>query len=148
MKQIPRETILEISAKLDSLALMGRYLKLRQSGKNYVALCPFHNERTPSFNFSQEKGVWHCHGCQQGGDIIQFFMKIEGLTFPQAVQRLGAECGVPVEFDEGDQEARSERERMLDLLERTASFYQEYLKRSPVAEEARRYLQQRGLQPE
>lgn len=143
-RRIPDETLREILLKSDVAGIFGRYLKLRQQGKNFIALCPFHNERTPSFSISPDKFGFYCFGCQESGSLYQFVMRMEGLTFPQAVQRLGEECGVVVELEE-DGEPRSERERALDLIERSVLFYQELLQESPLGEEARRYLESRGL---
>jgi DNA primase len=143
-RRIPTQTLEEILLKSDVVGIFGRYLKMRQQGKNYLALCPFHSERTPSFSISPEKKGYHCFGCQESGSLFQFVMRMEGLTFPQAVQRLGEECGVRVELEEEGEE-RSERDRLLQLVERSVQFYAELLEQSPVAQEARDYLQGRGL---
>ncbi len=146
-RRIPDSTLQEILLKSDVVGIFSRYLNLRKQGKNYIALCPFHNERTPSFSISPDKFGFHCFGCQEAGSLYQFVMRMEGLTFPQAVQRLGQECGVEVVLEE-DSEDRSERDRMLDLLQRVVAFYEELLLTSPIGEEGRRYLQSRGISRE
>lgn len=143
-RRIPDETLQEILLKSDVLGIFGRYLKLRQQGKNYIALCPFHNERTPSFSVSPEKFGFYCFGCQEAGSLYQFVMRMEGLSFPQAVQRLGQECGVEVVLEEENEE-RGEVDRMRDLMERSVEFYADLLLTSPVAEEGRKYLLGRGI---
>lgn len=143
-RRIPDETLQEILLRSDTLGIFGRYLKLHRSGKSYKALCPFHGEKTPSFYVHPEKQSFHCFGCQEGGSLFQFVMRMEGLTFPQAVQRLGQECGVEVVLEETGEE-RSEVERLRDLVERAVEFYADLLLTSPVAEDGRRYLESRGI---
>jgi DNA primase len=124
---------------------------LRQSGNRWRGLCPFHNERTPSFFFHPDKGMWHCFGsCQEGGDVFKFVMRLERLTFPEALRQLAQRAGVHVQWerDEASSPSSSEREKILGLLDQAARYYHETLLKSAEAEAARRYLAKRKLKPE
>jgi DNA primase len=94
---------------------------LKQSGSRWKGNCPFHNERTPSFYFQPDKGLWHCFGaCQEGGDIIKFVMKLEGISFPEALRELARRTGVALDWDKTDDASSrraKERDQMLSLLE-------------------------------
>ena len=104
MSRIPEATIQEIRHRADIVALVSRYVELKQAGRNWKGLCPFHNEKTPSFNVNPDREIFHCFGCQAGGDVIGFLMKHECLTFPEAARQLAAEHGieVPEERHAGD----------------------------------------------
>jgi len=128
--------------------IVSAYTDLRRKGERYEGLCPFHEERTPSFSVDPHQKLYHCFGCQVGGDVFQFVQEKEGLSFPEAVERLGERYGVEVEREQEDpraEEARRRRERLGALLERTAAFYVSFLWESPKAEKAREYLAGRGL---
>ena len=88
--KIPDATVEEILRRSDVASVLGRYLQLRKSGRKFVALCPFHPEKTPSFHVDPDKGLWHCFGCKEGGSVFQFLMKIEGLNFREAALKLAA----------------------------------------------------------
>ena len=110
MGRIPDETIAEVRGRVDIVDIIGRHLTLKKSGRNYVGLCPFHGEKTGSFNVSSDRQGFFCFGCQKGGNVFTFLMEIENLTFPEAVRTLARECGVEVpESGGGD---RGEFERM------------------------------------
>jgi len=123
---------------------------LKQSGHRWRGLCPFHNERTPSFFFMPDKGLWHCFGsCQEGGDVFKFIMKLENLTFPEALRQLAAKAGIKLQWEKtGEQGSKEsqERERLMDLLSEAAAFYRSALLKSADAEIARKYLVKRGVQ--
>lgn len=148
MARIPAKTIDEILDKASVADVLGRYVQLRRQGSRMVALCPFHAERTPSFSVDPEKGVWYCFGCQEGGSVFQFLMKVEGLSFPEAVRKLGEEVGVAVEATEEVTPEDLQRKRLLDLLERCALFFHELLLRSPLARPALEYCRDRGISDE
>ena len=93
MSRIPDSTIQEIRSRVDIVDLIGRYVELKRAGSNFKGLCPFHGEKTPSFNVNIDRQIFHCFGCHEGGDVIGFVIKHEGLTFPEAVRTLAAECG-------------------------------------------------------
>ncbi len=145
MSKIPAETLDAISARIDATDVIGRYVQLKRRGRKATGLCPFHGERTPSFTVDQEKGLWYCFGCGEGGSVFSFLMKIEGLNFPQAVQRLGEEVGIEVVADDADDPEKLRRDKLRELLERSTQYYAELLHRSPLAESARTYLKARGI---
>jgi DNA primase len=111
LSRIAEETIQQIRDRTDIVGLIGRFVSLKKAGSNYTGLCPFHNEKTPSFNVRPDRGSFYCFGCQKGGNAITFLMEIEGLTFPEAVRALGAECGI--EIAEENSGRRGESERLL-----------------------------------
>jgi DNA primase len=134
---------------VDMIDLVGTKTELRRAGANrYQGLCPFHDERTPSFGIDPVNKLYHCFGCGKGGDCFTFVEEIEGLRFPEALQFLADRYNVELEVEAEDpQEAerRAQRERLLELLERTATFYVRHLWESREASGAREYLQSRGL---
>src|SRR3989338_1160057 len=130
----------QIKEKLDIAELVGSYVKLQKAGVNFKALCPFHTEKTPSFYVTPSRQIWHCFGCSAGGDIFRFVMNIEGVEFPEALRILAEKAGVVLERQ--DPKLRSERTRLLDLLEAAASYYEKnLLERSDVGS----YLKERGM---
>src|SRR3989344_3551706 len=130
----------QIKEKLDIAELIGSYVKLEKAGQNFKALCPFHSEKTPSFYVTPARQIWHCFGCSQGGDIFRFVMNIEGIEFPEALRLLAEKAGV--ELRREDPKARSERTRLLDLLDDAAKFYEKALvERKDVGA----YLKERGM---
>lgn len=146
--KIPDTTLEEILRRSDMAAILGRYIQLRRSGRTFVALCPFHQEKSPSLHVDPEKGLWHCFGCKEGGSVFQFVMKIEGLNFREAALKLAAEVGVEVEISEEASREDSERDRALNLLERVATYYHELLLRSPLGQPGRDYLAEREISRE
>ncbi len=136
----------EIKAKLDIVEVIRDYIQLKAAGINFRALCPFHREKTPSFMVSPEKQIWHCFGCGKGGDIFTFIMEIEGISFVEAIRLLAQKAGVVLR--RSDPKLASQRNRLLDLLDITAKFYQKILLASPKAEPIRSYLTKRGLNEE
>ncbi|WP_438318066.1 DNA primase [Candidatus Caldatribacterium sp. SIUC1] len=146
---IPEEYLEEIKARVDIVELISQYVELRPSGRNFRALCPFHEERTPSFTVSPEKGIFYCFGCGAGGNIFTFVMRMERLTFPEAVAFLAERCGVelPSAF-RGMSSSLQERERLFRLLESANRYYRECLEvgKDEEAYRAREYLVgKRGL---
>lgn len=124
---------------------------LKSSGQRWKGNCPFHNERTPSFFFMPEKGLWHCFGsCQEGGDIFKFVMKYDNLTFPEALRKLADKAGIKLQFERTEVASREaqERDRLLELLTEAAVFYRDALTKLPEAEPARRHLAKRQIKPE
>lgn len=136
-----REEIEEIRARVNLLDVVSRYVTVRPSGKNFVAVCPFHPDKSPSLTISPEKGLFHCFGCGEGGDVFRFLMKAERLEFPEAVRRLAAEAGIPLRSERGE---RGELTRLRALIERVTRYYERRL-REPIGKPAWKYLQDRGL---
>ncbi|HPP38518.1 MAG TPA: DNA primase, partial [Thermosynergistes sp.] len=138
-----RDVIGEIKKRLDIVDLVGDYVQLRKVGRNYRALCPFHTEKTPSFYVSPERQTYHCFGCGKGGDAFTFLMEIEGVSFPQALERLAKRAGVTL-----SKSARPKAEGDLsEVIELALKFYRDAL-HSPSGEVARSYLKHRELPPE
>jgi DNA primase len=124
------------------------YTSLRKRGATYSGLCPFHQEKTPSFTVSADKGLYYCFGCGEGGDIVRFVERMENLSFAEAVEQLGERFGVPVEFEEGaglDPGRKDRDARLLQALEKAATFYQRFLWETESGRGAREYLERRGL---
>src|SRR5918994_1943646 len=135
---------------VDFAELVGARTELRAAGqRRLTGLCPFHDERTPSFGIDPVEKLYHCFGCGAGGDVFKFVMETEGLDFAGALESLAARAGIELEReaeDPRDAERRSRRERLLALLERTAAYYVRVLWESADAAPARAYLTERGLE--
>jgi DNA primase len=137
---------------VDFAELVSARTELRRAGPARLeGLCPFHDERTPSFGIDPVQKVYHCFGCQASGEVFTFVQETEGVDFKQALELLAERYGVELQREKEDpreQERRRRRERLLELLKRTAGYYERYLWESSEAERAREYLQGRGLQEE
>ena len=135
----------EIRARIPVSQVVGRKVSLKKKGREFAGLSPFKVEKTPSFFVNDQKGFYHCFASGEHGDIFSFLIKTEGLEFPEAVERLAAEAGIPMpKTQERSQEQEDERDRLYRLLEASARFFQDSLSTSTGAE-ARRYLEKRGL---
>ncbi len=142
------DTVERVKEAANIVEIISAHTDLRRSGVSFMGLCPFHDERSPSFSVDPQAKLYHCFGCGVGGDVIKFVEKKEGLPFPEAVESLGDRYGVAIEREKEDpraEEARRRRERLGQALERTAAFYRAYLTDSPKAAKARKYLEGRGL---
>ncbi|MFF3464846.1 DNA primase [Streptomyces sp. NPDC001984] len=130
-------------------AVVSEYLQLRNAGGgNLKGLCPFHDEKSPSFQVSPSKGLFHCFGCQEGGDTITFVMKVDHLSFSEAVERLAAQAGITLRYEEGGYNPahqRGERIRLVEAHKVAAQWYAEQLATSPEAEAGRVFLAERGF---
>ncbi|MEU2223149.1 DNA primase [Streptomyces sp. NPDC012751] len=130
-------------------AVVSEYLQLRNAGGgNLKGLCPFHDEKSPSFQVSPSKGLFHCFGCQEGGDTITFVMKVDHLSFSEAVERLAAQAGITLRYEEGGYNPahqRGERIRLVEAHKAAAQWYAEQLATSPEAETGRIFLAERGF---
>jgi DNA primase len=137
----------DIRQRVDIVELVREYLPgLKRAGRSFKACCPFHQEKTPSFTVSSERQTFHCFGCQTGGDLFTFVMKMEGLEFPEAVEKLAARAGVTLpKHRQEASPAQLERKRLVEALERAREFYHGLLA-SKDAQLARQYLEKRGLQ--
>jgi DNA primase len=143
--KIPERTIDEIRDRTDVLALIGKYVSLKKAGRNFVGLCPFHAEKTPSFSVNPEKGIYKCFGCGKGGNAITFLMEVEGMSFTDAVRDLGNRCGVRIPAgSETRQRADDKTAVLFTVNEEARSYFAENLK-SPSAAKAVEYLKKRGL---
>lgn len=135
----------EVRERADIVEAVSRYVELKQAGKNFRGLCPFHPERNPSFYVSPDKQFFYCFGCGVGGDVINFLMRIEGLSFPEALRRLAEEVGVQIPLSGVSQEEEERRERLFRINEAASSYYHRLLLDHPDAEHARLHLDERGL---
>lgn len=134
----------EIKARVDLADLISSYgIPVKIAGASKKACCPFHHEKTPSFNINDNKGYYHCFGCGESGDAIKFVMKYEGLTFIEAVRKLAEQCGITIE--ERDDPAADRSRRIYALLAELAQFYNRCLQKTNEAELAREYLKKRDL---
>src|SRR5256714_2328884 len=141
-----------VKAQADIVRVIGDYVKLKKAGaQNFSGLCPFHQEKTPSFSVHATRQFFHCFGCGVSGDVFSFVQKIENVTFPEAVRLVAQKLGIalPKASYSSPAEAREAKVRgvLLDVHERASAFFQEYLKRAEGAH-AREYLAGRGLNEE
>ena len=137
------DQVQEIKEKLNIVDVISGYLRLHKAGVNYRALCPFHNEKTPSFMVSPSRQNWHCFGCAEGGDIFSFIQKIEAVEFPEALKMLAEKAGVVLKY--GDPKLRSEKDRIYEICEKAAQFFAASLGNSTIV---LKYLGDRGLKNE
>lgn len=147
MGLIPDEAVQQVRDRVDIVELVGRYVSLKRSGVNNFGLCPFHSEKSPSFNVNSARQIFHCFGCGEGGNAITFLMKVEGLGFKDAVKRLAGEVGVEIEEERLSPEqeaARRRNEKLRHVNELACTFYQRLLLEDPAGGPARRYLRRRG----
>ena len=139
----------QIKERINVVDLIGEYLKLEKAGSNWKALCPFHNEKTPSFMVNPERNFWYCFGCQKGGDIFSFLMEMEGIEFREALERLAEKAGVELpRYNLQVRERVGQKQRVLALLEEATQYYEEQWRRHPQAVAAREYLQRRNISEE
>lgn len=143
MSRIPESTIHEIRNQADIIGVVSRHVELKQAGRNWKGLCPFHNEKSASFNVNPDRQIFHCFGCQEGGDVIAFMMKHEGLTFPEAARSLAGELGIEIPEDRDSPNAGLTT-RIYEANQETQSLYRESL-RTPEGKAARAYLVSRGF---
>ena len=148
---IPSETIEQIAAANDIVEVIGSYFPLRRAGANFKALCPFHQEKTPSFLVSPSRQTFHCFGCGAGGSVFRFVMDYEHVDFPSAVRKLAARVRITVVEKRGavDEDRQHEARRtLLKLHAEAAEWFHENLIKREVGEPARKYLKQRGITAE
>ncbi len=145
---IPEEVIERIRAGTDIVSLISEYISLRQNGPRYIGLCPFHNEKTPSFSVSRDKQLYYCFGCHASGNAISFVMNMDGMSFIEAVRKLGLRMGIDVsEHLENDTERqkRQFREQIIDACEAASRYYSWMLTDSKLGDKCRGYVESRGI---
>jgi DNA primase len=143
-------TLEQIRAASDIVEVVGSYLPLKRAGANFVALCPFHKEKTPSFNVNPSKQIFHCFGCHKGGDVFKFVQEYENLAFPEAVRRLAERAHIPLEFeqDDGQRQQRFVKDTLLQIHEAITVRWQAALANDAAGQIARDYLRKRGVPDE
>jgi len=135
----------ELRQRISLVSVISRKVRLVRRGRESTGLCPFHNEKSPSFTVSDEKGFFHCFGCGAHGDVIGFLMRSEGLSFPESVERLAREAGLALPVSSPEERQRAERQATLvTAMETAAAWYQEQLGAS-AGRAALDYLRRRGL---
>ncbi len=134
-------------ARIDEV--VEQYVTLRRSGGTMKGLCPFHDEKTPSFHANPARGTFHCFGCGEGGDAIAFIQKIEGLSFVEAMERLAAKYGIQLRYEEGESRGPrrdpQQRQRLLEAHRLAGEFYAQTLASSPEASIGRQFVTDRGF---
>ena len=148
MARIKDESVEAVKAASNIVELVEAKVRLRKVGGRYSGLCPFHQEKTPSFSVSPDRGTYHCFGCGVGGDSISFVRETESLDFVGAIEWLAERFRVPLEYEDASPEAdakRHRRQRLYALLDQAASFYERVLWETPAGEPVRGYLTSRGL---
>lgn len=143
-------TLEQIRAASDIVDVIGSYLPLKRAGANFVALCPFHKEKTPSFNVNPHRQIFHCFGCHKGGDVFAFVKEYESIDFPEAVRRLAERAKIPLEYEKsaGEQQSRHLKEQLLQIHEQIAQRWQNALANEASGQLARDYLAKRGVPEE
>ena len=136
----------EVKSKLTVLEVVGEAVQLKKAGTTFKGLCPFHGEKTPSFVVTPARDTWHCFGCGEGGDIFSFVMKLDGLSFPDALRKLAAKAGI--EVDERTTREDAHKARLREVLEQGIAFYHVVLTQSKMGAPALEYLHHRGFSDE
>ncbi len=136
----------QIKERINVAELLGEYLRLEKAGSNYKALCPFHNEKTPSFMVNPERNFWYCFGCQKGGDIFTFIQEMEGIEFRESLERLAERAGVELpKISPAYKERKSQRQKITEIIELATKVYEYYLLKHKQTKDIREYLQKRGM---
>jgi len=148
---ISEDKILEIKNAADIVDVISENVLLKKTGKNYIGLCPFHSEKTPSFTVSPQKQIFYCFGCAAGGNVFSFIMKRDGISFPEAVRMLSRQYGIPIplqKMSDAQNRRQSEREGLLGVNRHAMEFYHQMLLNPASGEQAAAYLEKRGVQQE
>ena len=145
---IPEEKVREVAERLSIVEVVSDYVSLRRAGGNFLGLCPFHAEKTPSFNVNPAREIFHCFGCGAGGNAFSFIMKIEGVSFPEAVKLLARKSGIEIEerqLTPSERKSQDEHVQFLRINDLTTSYYRSILLNGQEGESARQYLTNRSV---
>lgn len=150
---ISEDKIAELRERTDIVALVGEYVRLKKSGVSFKGVCPFHNEKTPSFYVHPQRRFFHCFGCGASGDALAFLMRLEGIPFPDALRRLADRAGIELPEQDAKQSAeharrKKRRDHLLDVMDAAAGFYLSALTAHPLGAMAREAIEARGVEPE
>ena len=150
MPVIPQVTIEQIRNASDIVDVIGSFVPLKRAGTNFLGLCPFHKEKTPSFNVNPSKQIFHCFGCHKGGDVFTFIREFENLSFLESVQRLADRARISIDFEmtPGQREEGSLKEKLRTLHDQVAKLWEITLASDASARVARDYLARRGVSDE
>ena len=143
MARIPQDTIDRIRDTADIVEVVSRHVDLTKRGRNFFGLCPFHNEKTPSFSVAPDKGIYHCFGCGNGGSAVNFIMEIEKISFVEAVVQLGNQLGIEIQFS-GNDDSKEFFGKLYEIHELAAQLFHKTLF-SDQGKKAKEYLLKRGL---
>lgn len=144
--RISENKIEEIRSSASIVDIISEYVQLRKRGKNFIGLCPFHSEKTPSFTVSEEKQIFHCFGCHTGGNVFKFLMEYKKISFIESVQELAEQQGIEIEYDQAAYtEQQSEQEILYDINTEAARYYLNNLLNDDEGEVARKYLEERNI---
>ena len=147
--RIKEDSIKNLLASISIVDVISDHVQLKKRGKNFVGLCPFHNEKTPSFTVSEEKGMFHCFGCGEGGNTLSFLMKLEKYNYVDAIEELAKKFNVQLDYEDGRfYEKDAELEKLYDYSRLTARYFYDNLTKTNEGENALKYLYQRGLSDE
>jgi len=142
----PKEKLAEIRSRANIVDIISEYVTFKKAGKNYLALCPFHSEKTPSFHVNEEKQIFYCFGCQKGGDVITFLREINNLSFVEAVSQLANRYGLSLPPPSSyRKEKATDQETFLEINEKAMHFFHHVLMQRPEGEVGRKYLKKRGI---
>ena len=136
----------DVKSRINVVDLVGEYVRLTKAGSNWRALCPFHNEKSPSFMVSEERRSWHCFGCGKGGDVFSFIMDMEGIGFREALEQLAQKAGVQLKrFEKGDKGQESLKPKLFNILELATKWYEKNLWDGKERDKILKYLRDRGI---
>ena len=142
----------KVKQQADIVRVIGEYVRLRKAGQNFVGLCPFHQEKTPSFAVHPVRQMYHCFGCNASGDVFKFVMELEKASFPEAVRTVAEKCGIPIprRTERSPEERRENQQRavLMDMHRDAAAFFARQLQESGEGKVAFAYLEDRGLNRE
>ena len=147
MAGFSQATLERIRAASDIVDVIGSYLPLKRAGANFTALCPFHKEKSPSFNVNSHRQIFHCFGCHKGGDVFTFVREYENIGFMDAVRRLAERAKIPLEMDAtpGEQQSRHLKDQLLEIHDKIAQRWQSCLQNEAAGQLGRDYLKKRGV---
>jgi DNA primase len=144
--RISEQKIDEIRNAADAVDIISGYVQLRKRGKNFIGLCPFHQEKTPSFTVSGEKQIFHCFGCGAGGNVFKFLMDFKNISFVEAVEEIADHLGIKIQYDQTQvNDQQNELEALYEINVLAARFFSDNLLKSSSGEEAREYLKNRRI---